>query len=146
MSKIRKELEDQLAKKLLERDELLAEMRSVRSAVVKDNPKKNKWLLTAIERIEKLDKYISQNNNRIQDIDKRKEKADEAINRRKHNQQKYLLGAMVEHLLKTDKLSEDFVRKELDSFLSRDYDIELFADYFDGNCHKLTSEKLITKL
>lgn len=131
MSKIRKELEDQLAKKLLERDELLAEMRSVRSAVVKDNPKKNKWLLTAIERIEKLDKYISQNNNRIQDIDKRKEKADEAINRRKHNQQKYLLGAMVEHLLKTDKLSKDFVRKELDRFLSRDYDIELFADYFD---------------
>lgn len=131
MSKIRKELEDQLAKKLLERDELLAEMRSVRSAVVKDNPKKNKWLLTAIERIEKLDKYISQNNNRIQGIDKRKEKADEAINRRKHNQQKYLLGAMVEHLLKIDKLSKDFVRKELDGFLSRDYDIELFADYFD---------------
>ena len=133
MSKIRKELEDQLAKKLLERDELLAEMRSVRSAVVKDNPKKNKWLLTAIERIEKLDKYISQNNNRIQDIDKRKEKADEAINRRKHNQQKYLLGAMVEHLLKTDKLSRNFVRKELDRFLKRDYDIELFADYFDDS-------------
>ena len=138
MSKIRKELEDQLAKKLLERDELLAEMRSVRSAVVKDNPKKNKWLLTAIERIEKLDKYISQNNNRIQDIDKRKEKADEAINRRKHNQQKYLLGAMVEHLLKTDKLSKDFVRKELDRFLSRDYDIELFVDYFDDNHEDLS--------
>ena len=132
MSKIRKELEDQLAKKLLERDELLAEMRSIRSAVVKDNPKKNKWLLTAIERIEKLDKYISQNNNRIQGIDKRKEKADEAINRRKHNQQKYLLGAMVEHLLKTDKLSKDSVRKELNNFLNRDYDIKLFADYFDN--------------
>lgn len=131
MSKIRKELEDQLAKKLLERDELLAEMRSVRSAVVKDNPKKNKWLLTAIERIEKLDKYISQNNNRIQDIDKRKEKANEAINTRKRNQQKYLLGAMVEHLLKTDKLSKDFVRKELDGFLKRDYDVELFSKYFD---------------
>lgn len=138
MSKIRKELEDQLAKKLLERDELLAEMRSVRSAVVKDNPKKNKWLLTAIERIEKLDKYISQNNNRIQDIDKRKEKADEAINRRKHNQQKYLLGAMVEHLLKTDKLSKDFVRKELDRFLRRDYDIELFVDYFDDGHEDLS--------
>ena len=138
MSKIRKELEDQLAKKLLERDELLAEMRSVRSAVVKDNPKKNKWLLTAIERIEKLDKYISQNNNRIQGIDKRKEKADEAINRRKHNQQKYLLGAMVEHLLKTDKLSKDFVRKELDGFLSRDYDIELFSDYFDDSYEDLS--------
>lgn len=137
MSKIRKELENQLAKKLLERDELLAEMRSVRSAVVKDNPKKNKWLLTAIERIEKLDKYISQNNNRIQDIDKRKEKADEAINTRKHNQQKYLLGAMVEHLLKTDKLSRDFVRKELDSFLTRDYDVELFADYFDDGSGNL---------
>lgn len=133
MSKIRKELEDQLAKKLLERDELLAEMRSVRSAVVKDNPKKNKWLLTAIERIEKLDKYISQNNNRIQDIDKRKEKADEAVSTRKHNQKKYLLGAMVEHLLRTDKLSRDFVRKELDGFLKRDYDIELFADYFDDS-------------
>ena len=138
MSKIRKELEDQLAKKLLERDELLAEMRSVRSAVVKDNPKKNKWLLTAIERIEKLDKYISQNNNRIQDIDKRKEKADEVINRRKHNQQKYLLGAMVEHLLKTDKLSRDFVRKELDSFLTRDYDLELFSDYFDDSYEDLS--------
>ena len=138
MSKIRKELEDQLAKKLLERDELLAEMRSVRSAVVKDNPKKNKWLLTAIERIEKLDKYISQNNNRIQGIDKRKEKADEAINRRKHNQQKYLLGAMVEHLLKTDKLSKDFVRKELDRFLRRDYDIELFSDYFDDSYEDLS--------
>ena len=130
MSKIRKDLEDQLAKKLLERDELLAEIRSVRSAVVKDNPKKNKWLLTAIERIEKLDKYISQNNNRIQDIDKRKEKANEAINRRRHNQQKYLLGAMVEHLLKTDKLSKGFVSKELDGFLTRDSDKKLFSDYF----------------
>jgi predicted nucleic acid-binding Zn-ribbon protein len=130
VSKIRKDLEDQLAKKLLERDELLAEMRSVRSAVVKDNPKKNKWLLTAIERIEKLDKYISQNNNRIQDIDKRKEKANEAINRRRHNQQKYLLGAMVEHLLKTDKLSKGFVSKELDGFLTRDSDKKLFSDYF----------------
>ena len=138
MSKIRKELEDQLAKKLLERDELLAEMRSVRSAVVKDNPKKNKWLLTAIERIEKLDKYISQNNNRIQDIDKRKEKADEAINTRKHNQQKYLLGAMVEHLVKTDKLSKDFVRKELDRLSRRDYDIELFSDYFDDSVEDLS--------
>lgn len=146
MSKIRKELEDRLARKLLERDELLSEIRAVRSAVAKNSLKKNKWLLDATDRIEKLDKYISQNENRIQAIDKRREAADRVISRKKHNQQKYLLGAMVEHLLKTDKISKDFVSEELDSFLSRDSDKALFSDYFDENCHKLTSEKLITKL
>jgi len=37
---------------------------------------------------------------------------------------------MVEHLLKTDKLSKGFVSKELDGFLTRDSDKKLFSDYF----------------
>ena len=41
-----------------------------------------------------------------------------------------LMGAMVEHLIKTDKISKTFVIDELDNFLVRDSDKALFADYF----------------
>ena len=133
MSKIQRELEDQLAKMLVDRDSLLAEMRSVRSAVKKDNPKKNKWLTEMIDHIEKLDRYIAQNEHRIQAIKQRKQLAMSKLNRKQDNKRKILMGAMVEHLVKTDKLSKTFVMDELESFLTRDSDKALFADYFSDH-------------
>lgn len=146
MSKIQKDLEDQLAKMLVDRDSLLAEMRSVRSAVKKDNPKKNKWLTEMIDHLDKLDTYITQNENRIQAIKQRKQVARSKLYRKQDSKRKILMGAMVEHLIETDKLSKKFITDELENFLTRDSDKALFADYFDGNYHKLTSEELITKL
>ena len=133
MSKIQKELEDKLAKMLVDRDSLLAEMRSVRSAVKKDNPKKNKWLTEMIDHIEKLDRYIAQNENRIQAIKQRKQLAMSKLNRKQDSKRKILMGAMVEHLIETDKLSKTFVMDELESFLTRDSDKALFADYFSDH-------------
>lgn len=130
MSKIQRELEDQLAKMLVDRDSLLVEMRSVRSAVKKDNPKKNKWLTEMIDHLDKLDTYIAQNENRIQAIKQRKQLASSKLNRKQDSKRKILMGAMVEHLIKTDKLSKTFVMDELESFLTRDSDKALFADYF----------------
>lgn len=146
MSKIQRELEDQLAKMLVDRDSLLAEMRSVRSAVKKDNPKKNKWLTEMIDHLDKLDTYITQNENRIQAIKQRKQVASSKLNHKQDSKRKILMGAMVERLMNEDKISRSFIVDELDKFLTRDSDKALFADYFDGNYHKLTSEKLITKL
>nr|WP_181716974.1 hypothetical protein [Psychrobacter sp.] len=146
MSKIQRELEDQLAKMLVDRDSLLAEMRSVRSAVKKDNPKKNKWLTEMIDHLDKLDTYITQNENRIQAIKQRKHVAKSKLNSKQDSKRKILMGAMVERLMNEDKISRSFIVEELDKFLTRDSDKALFADYFDGNYHKLTSEKLITKL
>ena len=132
MSKIQKELEDQLAKMLVDRDSLLAEMRSVRSAVKKDNPKKNKWLTEMIDHLDKLDTYITQNENRIQAIKQRKQLSRSKLNRKQDSKRKILMGAMVEHLIETDKLSKTFVIDELENFLTRDSDKALFADYFSG--------------
>ena len=137
MSKIQRELEDQLAKMLVDRDSLLAEMRSVRSAVKKDNPKKNKWLTDMVDHIDKLDKYITQNENRIQGIKQRKHDADNKTKRKQDTKRKILMGAMVEHLIETDKLSKTFVIDELESFLIRDSDKELFANYFDDSYEDL---------
>ena len=133
MSKIQRELEDQLAKMLVERDSLLAEMRSVRSAVKKDNPKKNKWLTEMIDHLDKLDTYITQNENRIQAIKQRKHVAKSKLNRKQDSKRKILMGAMVEHLIETDKLSKKFITDELENFLTRDSDKALFADYFSDN-------------
>lgn len=133
MSKIQKELEDQLAKMLVDRDSLLAEMRSVRSVVKKDNPKKNKWLTEMIDHLDKLDTYITQNENRIQAIKQRKHLARSKLNRKQDSKRKILMGAMVEHLIETDKLSKKFITDELESFLTRDSDKALFADYFSDH-------------
>ena len=133
MSKIQKELEDQLAKMLVDRDSLLAEMRSVRSAVKKDNPKKNKWLTEMIDHLDKLDTYITQNENRIQAIKQRKQVARSKLNRKQDSKRKILMGAMVEHLIETDKLSKIFIIDELENFLTRDSDKALFADYFSDH-------------
>ena len=130
MSKIQKGLEDQLAKMLVDRDELLAEMRSVRSAVKKNNPKKNKWLTEMIDHLDKLDTYINQNENRIQAIKQRKQLASSKLNHKQDSKRKILMGAMVEYLIETDKLSKTFVMDELEKFLTRDSDKALFADYF----------------
>ena len=130
MSKIQKDLEDQLAKMLVDRDSLLAEMRSVRSAVKKDNPKKNKWLTEMIDHLDKLDTYITQNENRIQAIKQRKQVASSKLTHKQNSKRKILMGAMVERLIETDKLSKTFVMDELESFLIRDSDKALFADYF----------------
>ena len=133
MSKIQRELEDELAKMLVDRDRLLAEVRSVRSAVKKDNPKKNKWLTEMIDHLDKLDKYITQNENRIQAIKQRKQLASNKVNRKQDSKRKILMGAMVEHLIKTNKISKTFVVDELDKFLTRDSDKALFADYFSDH-------------
>lgn len=141
MSKIQKELEDQLAKMLVDRDSLLAEMRSVRSAVKKDNPKKNKWLTEMIDHLDKLDTYITQNENRIQAIKQRKHVAKIKLNRKQDSKRKILMGAMVEHLIETDKLSKKFITDELESFLTRDSDKALFADYWSSENLNLTSKE-----
>ena len=133
MSKIQKELEDQLAKMLVDRDSLLAEMRSVRSAVKKDNPKKNKWLTEMIDHLDKLDTYITQNENRIQAIKQRKRVARSKLNHKQDSKRKILMGAMVERLMNEDKISRSFIVDELDKFLTRDSDKALFADYFSDN-------------
>jgi len=128
MSKIQKELEDQLAKMLVDRDELLAEMRSVRSAVKKDNPKKSKWLTEMIDHLDKLDTYINQNENRIQAIRQRKQLASNKLNRKQDSKRKILLGAMLEKWIADGILDKDEVAKGLDSFLVRPSDKELFSD------------------
>ena len=133
MSKIQGELEMLLAKKLVDRDKLLAEMQSVRAAVRKDNPKQNKWLTTIINRIEELDTFISQKENQIQAIKQRRQLAENNLRRKQDAKRKILMGAMVEHLIETDKLSKTFVMDELESFLTRDSDKALFADYFDAS-------------
>ena len=133
MSKIQKDLEDQLAKMLVDRDSLLAEMRSVRSAVKKDNPKKNKWLTEMIDHLDKLDTYITQNENRIQAIKQRKHVAKSKLNSKQDSKRKILMGAMVERLMNEDKISRSFIVEELDKFLTRDSDKALFADYFSDD-------------
>lgn len=133
MSKIQKGLEDQLAKMLVDRDSLLAEMRSVRSAVKKDNPKKNKWLTEMIAHLDKLDTYITQNENRIQAIKQRKHVAKSKLNSKQDSKRKILMGAMVERLMNEDKISRSFIVEELDKFLTRDSDKALFADYFSDD-------------
>jgi predicted nucleic acid-binding Zn-ribbon protein len=133
VSKIQKGLEDQLAKMLVDRDSLLAEMRSVRSAVKKDNPKKNKWLTEMIDHLDKLDTYITQNENRIQAIKQRKHVAKSKLNSKQDSKRKILMGAMVERLMNEDKISRSFIVEELDKFLTRDSDKALFADYFSDD-------------
>ena len=142
MSKIQKELEDQLAKMLVDRDSLLAEMRSVRSAVKKDNPKKNKWLTEMIDHLDKLDTYITQNENRIQAIKQREQVARSKLYGKQDSKRKILMGAMVERLMNEDKISRSFIVEELDKFLTRDSDKALFADYFSD--HRQDSDSTLS--
>ena len=130
MTKLQRELEDKLTKMLADREQLLAEVDAVRSAVLEDNPKQNKGLIKLIDRVQELDKYIRQHENRIQGIKQRQKMADSNIRRKQDSKRKILMGAMVEHLIKTDKISKTFVIDELDNFLVRDSDKALFADYF----------------
>lgn len=130
MTKLQGELEDKLVKMLADREQLLAEVDAVRSAVLEDNPKQNKGLIKLIDRVQELDKYIRQHENRIQGIKQRQKMADSNIRRKQDSKRKILMGAMVEHLIKTDKISKTFVIDELDNFLVRDSDKALFADYF----------------
>ena len=141
MTKLQGELEDKLTKMLADRDRLLAEVDAVRSAVLEDNPKQNKGLIKMIDRVQELDKYIRQHENRIQGIKQRQKMADSNIRRKQDSKRKILIGAMVEHLIKTDKISKDFVANELDNFLIRDSDKALFADYWSTENLNLASKE-----
>ena len=132
MTKLQGELEDKLTKMLADREQLLAEVDAVRSVVLEDNPKQNKGLIKLIDRVQELDRYIRQHENRIQGIKQRQKMADSNIRRKQDSKRKILMGAMVEHLIKTDKISKTFVINELDNFLVRDSDKALFADYWSS--------------
>lgn len=141
MTRLQGELEDKLTKMLADRERLLAEIDAVRSAVLEDNPKQNKGLIKMIDRVQELDKYIRQHENRIQGIKQRQKMADSNIRRKQDSKRKILIGAMVEHLIKTDKISKDFVANELDNFLIRDSDKALFADYWSSENLNLASKE-----
>lgn len=141
MTKLQGELEDKLVKMLADRDRLLAEVDAVRSAVLEDNPKQNKGLIKMIDRVQELDKYIRQHENRIQGIKQRQKTADNSIRRKQDSKRKILMGALVEHLMETNKISKTFIFDELDNFLIRDSDKALFSDYWSSEDLTLTSKE-----
>lgn len=141
MTKLQGELEDKLTKMLADRDRLLAEVDAVRSAVLEDNPKQNKGLIKMIDRVKELDKYIRQHENRIQGIKQRQKMADNSIRRKQDSKRKILMGALVEHLMETNKISKTFILDELDNFLIRDSDKALFSDYWSSEDLTLTSKE-----
>ena len=141
MTKLQGELEDKLTKMLANRDRLLAEVDAVRSAVLEDNPKQNKGLIKMIDRVQELDKYIRQHENRIQGIKQRQKTADNSIRRKQDSKRKILMGALVEHLMETNKISKTFILDELDNFLIRDSDKALFSDYWSSEDLTLTSKE-----
>lgn len=141
MTKLQRELEAKLTKMLADRDRLLAEVDAVRSVVLEDNPKQNKGLIKLIDRVQELDKYIRQHENRIQGIKQRQKTADNSIRRKQDSKRKILMGALVEHLMETNKISKTFVIDELDNFLIRDSDKALFADYWSSENLNLTSKE-----
>jgi seryl-tRNA synthetase len=141
MTKLQGELEDKLVKMLADRDRLLAEVDAVRSAVLEDNPKQNKGLIKMIDRVQELDKYIRQHENRIQGIKQRQKTADNSIRRKQDSKRKILMGALVEHLMETNKISKTFILDELDNFLIRDSDKALFSDYWSSEDLTLTSKE-----
>ncbi len=131
MTKLQEKLQAELDNLLADRKKLLAEMRQVRSAILEDNPKKNKWLITITNKIEDLDRYISQHENRIQGIKQRQKTTEAKMKRRQDTKRKILLGALVEHWLKMEILDKELVKSELNEFLIRDDDKKLFNDYFN---------------
>ncbi|WP_426138792.1 hypothetical protein [Psychrobacter sp. TWR1-1-1] len=141
MTKLQGELEGKLTKMLADRDRLLAEVDAVRSAVLEDNPKQNKGLIKMIDRVQELDKYIRQHENRIQGIKQRQKTADNSIRRKQDSKRKILMGALVEHLMETNKISKTFILDELDNFLIRDSDKALFSDYWSSEDLTLTSKE-----
>lgn len=141
MTKLQGELEDKLTKMLADREQLLAEVDAVRSAVLEDNPKQNKGLIKMIDRVQELDKYIRQHENRIQGIKQRQKTADNSIRRKQDSKRKILMGALVEHLMETNKISKTFILDELDNFLIRDSDKALFSDYWSSEDLTLTSKE-----
>lgn len=141
MTKLQGELEGKLTKMLADRDRLLAEVDAVRSAVLEDNPKQNKGLIKMIDRVQELDKYIRQHENRIQGIKQRQKTADNSIRRKQDSKRKILMGALIEHLMETNKISKTFILDELDNFLIRDSDKALFSDYWSSEDLTLTSKE-----
>lgn len=141
MTKLQGELEGKLTKMLADRDRLLAEVDAVRSVVLEDNPKQNKGLIKLIDRVQELDKYIRQHENRIQGIKQRQKTADSSIRRKQDSKRKILMGALVEHLMETNKISKTFILDELDNFLIRDSDKALFSDYWSSEDLTLTSKE-----
>lgn len=131
MTKLQRELEDRLEKLLADRESLLTEIKQVRSAVLDDNPKKHKWLIKMIDDVEKLDKYITQHQNRIAGIQQRQKLADNRIKRKQDTKRKILLGAMLEKWVEDKKIDKQIVASGLDDFLIRDSDKDLFNDFFN---------------
>lgn len=131
MTKLQRELEDRLEKLLANRESLLAEIKQVRSAVLEDNPQKHKWLTKMIDDVEKLDKYITQHQNRIEGIKQRQKLADNRTQRKQDTKRKILLGAMLEKWVADEKIDRAIVSDGLNEFLLRDSDKALFDDYLD---------------
>ncbi|OAP66696.1 hypothetical protein A7325_01490 [Psychrobacter sp. SHUES1] len=95
-----------------------------------------------IDHLDKLDTYITQNENRIQAIKQRKRVARSKLNHKQDSKRKILMGAMVERLMNEDKISRSFIVDELDKFLTRDSDKALFADYFSD--HRQDSDSALS--
>lgn len=130
MTKLQEELEAKLNNMLANKEQLIAEMKQVRSSVLDDNPNQNKWLTKMINDIEKLDKYINQHQNRIDAIKQRQKLAENHIKRKQDTKRKILLGAMLEKWIEDEVLDKEKVAKGLDDFLVRPNDKDLFSEYF----------------
>lgn len=126
-TKLQRTLADSLEKMLADRDGVIEELAQV-SVALNNTPKQNKWIATQIARIEELDKYIRQHQNRIEGIEQRQKLSQASVERKRDTKRKILLGALVEQWVKTGTLEQSKFIKELDKFLVRDSDRELFSD------------------
>lgn len=122
------QLEQKLEVLIQDRKEKVKKLKKFQKAFVDDNPKKNKWLIEMTDHIEKLDKYITQNRNRIQGMKQRAKHATDSVNRKVDTKRKILMGAYFEHLLKSGELDHSYKEKFL-NFVIRESDKSLFDDF-----------------
>lgn len=122
------QLEQKLEVLIQDRKEKVKELKKFQKAFVDDNPKKNKWLIEMTDHIEKLDKYITQNRNRIEGMKQRAKHATDSVNRKADTKRKILMGAYFEHLLKSGELDQSYKEKFL-NFVIRESDKSLFDDF-----------------
>lgn len=108
------------------RQKKLDEVKAIKKAVEEYNPKRNKWIIKLAEDIAKLDKYITQHENRIEMMERRRLTAEKAVERKRDTRRKILLGAFLENELKHGRIAHETLKNGLDQFLTREADRDLF--------------------
>lgn len=130
MTALKQKVEKGLIKLQEKRDQILTELNEV-ADVQRQDVKQRTWLMNKADELKELDRLITQHQNRLEGMERRRQTAFNAESRKRDTKLKILLGAWVLHEVDNGKLSKAQIKQSVTSFITRNTDSNLVNEWLN---------------